>query len=59
MSYTISISGHKDGLSPDEAKEFEQAQADTAKRLVSELDDVTSASFSGGNIGGINLKDAE
>jgi hypothetical protein len=59
VTYTISINGHKDGLTGDEAKEFEQAQADAAKRLVSELDGVTSASFSGGNVGGINLKDAE
>ena len=59
MSYSISISGHKDVTDPDEGKAFEQNIATKAKQFVTQLEGVTSATLFGGNIGSVNLQEGE
>lgn len=56
MTYSISISGHKDTGSEQESREFEEAALAEARHFVQHnLQGVTSASFSGGHIGGVDL----
>jgi hypothetical protein len=59
MSYSISISGHKDTSGPDESKAFEEETLAKAKAFVATLEGVTSASGSFGSIGGKNLQESE
>jgi hypothetical protein len=59
MSYSITISGHKDAGSADESRAFEEDVAEAARIFVSELDGVTSATFSGGNIGTKDLREKQ
>jgi hypothetical protein len=59
VTYSISIIGYKDTSGPDESRELEQAVAEKARELVSELEaisTVSSAGFSGGALGSVNLK---
>jgi len=55
VSYTISISGHKDTAGPDEARAFEEDVAAKAREFVGSLEGVTVASMSGGIIGTVRL----
>ena len=55
MSYSISISGHKDTSGEDESRAFEEDVAAKAREFVASLEGVTSASGSFGVIGAQNL----
>jgi hypothetical protein len=55
VSYSISISGHKETASEEESKAFEEAVMEKAKEFISTLEGVTSGWFSGGHIGGHDL----
>jgi hypothetical protein len=59
MSYTINVNGHKDGLSEDEARQFEEQVRDKALSFVASLDGVTAASGVFGMIGAQSLKSEE
>jgi hypothetical protein len=59
VTYSINVSGHKDTLSEEESREFETAALEKARTFVAELEGVTSASFSGGSVGGHDLTAAE
>lgn len=56
MSYSLSISGHKDFSDPAEARQFEEQVAEKARALVEALDGVTVAAGSFGIIGQQDLK---
>jgi hypothetical protein len=58
MSYSISISGHKEVSNAEEGKAFEEEVAAKAKEFVANLEGVTSAMLSGANVGSVNLKEA-
>ena len=58
MSYSISISGHKDVADGEEGKAFEEEVAAKARELVAALEGVTVATGSFGNIGTQNLLEA-
>ncbi len=58
MSYSINISGHKDGLQGDEARAFEEDVAAKARDFVAQLEGVNSATGSFGLIGQQDLKAA-
>lgn len=51
MSYSISISGHRDFASPEEAKAFEESLVEQVKAFVAELPSVDSASISTTQLG--------
>ena len=57
MSYSISISGHKNVENEEEGKAFEQATADKAKAFVATLEGVGTASGTFGRLGAVNLKE--
>lgn len=59
MSYSISISGHKDVASSDEGRAFEETVAEAAREFVAGLEGVTGASMSAGHLGYMNLMDAQ
>jgi hypothetical protein len=58
MSYSISISGHKDTSGRDESEAFENEVAQKARELVASLEGVSSATGSFGAIGQQDLKAA-
>jgi len=58
MSYSISITGHKDHDSEQAAEEFESDVADKAAALIAELPGVTGATFYGGRVNR-NLMEAQ
>lgn len=55
MSYSITISGHKDGLTADEARDFERGILDEARRFAGGLEGVTTATASTTETGYVNL----
>lgn len=55
MSYSISISGHKDMESPEAGKAFEEEIAAKAREFVSNLEGATYANATFGLIGAVNL----
>ena len=57
MSYSISISGHKDVADADAGKAFEEEVAAKAREFVSTLEGVSDATGSFGHIGSQNLKE--
>ena len=57
MSYSISISGHKDVADADEGRVFEESVVAKAKQFVNQLEGVTSATLSGGSVGSVNLQE--
>ena len=59
MTYSISISGHKDTSGEDESRAFEEDVAAKAEAFVGTLEGVTSATLSGAHVGSVNLKGAE
>jgi hypothetical protein len=58
MSYSISISGHKDTSGEDESRAFEEDVAQKARDFVASLEGVSSATGSFGVIGQQDLKAA-
>lgn len=57
MSYSISITGHKDHDTEDAAHAFEEGVAAKAREFVATLEGVTSATSSFGKIGPQNLQE--
>lgn len=55
MSYSISISGHKDTSGIDESAAFEVETADKAREFVASLEGVTAASGTFGSLGAVDL----
>jgi hypothetical protein len=55
MSYSLSVSGHKDTQSPDESIAFEKETVAKAKAFIDSLEGVTSASGTFGSLGSVNL----
>lgn len=59
MSYTINVTGHKDFKTVEEAITFEEKQLAAAQKLVTKFEGVTSAAFSGGHTGWVDLTKKE
>lgn len=59
MSYSISISGHKDTADTDESRTFEEGIAAQAREFVATLEGATAAQGSFGTIGAQNLLASE
>lgn len=55
MSYSISISGHKQTGSEEESKEFEEETKAKAVEFVKSLEGVSTATGSFGSLGSVNL----
>lgn len=55
MSYTISIGGHAETDGAEHSRQFELEQLSVARATVAKLQGATSASFSGGHIGFVDL----
>ena len=55
MSYSISVSGHKETESTEESKEFESTIIDEARKFVSALEGVSFAQVTTGHSGTVNL----
>lgn len=59
MSYSISISGHKNVKDAEEGKAFEEAVAEQAREFVAGLEGVSSATISGQHIGQKDLREKQ
>jgi hypothetical protein len=59
MSYSISVSGHKDVETPEEGRTFGEGIVEEAKKFVAALEGVTSASGSFGSLGYVDLRPKE
>lgn len=57
MSYSLSISGHKETGGAEESKEFEAETIKLAKEFVSKLEGVVSAGGNFGHTGYVDLLD--
>lgn len=47
MSYSVTVTGHKEGLADEAAQEFEEGVAARARAFVAELEGVTTAQMHG------------
>jgi hypothetical protein len=59
MSYAITINGHGDFPTQEEAKAFEEEVIAKARDFVASLSGVTLAQLSGAQVGSVNLRESQ